>query len=422
MKILKLVVEGFRSLRHLSWEPSDLNVLIGPNASGKSNILRAIELLAVSAKGQLGKHIQKAGGMEPLVWDGKAEEIEMSVKTSPIEKDRSIERDSLTYELNLKRIGGTSSYRVEKELLGNYYKVEKKESRDPFKMIHRLRQQAKVFDEQERALTAPEESVPEEESLLSLAAGPFTQNHLIPPVQAYLSSWAVYHDVHVNQDASIRQAVIAKHEKRVEPDGQNLVSVMHTLYTTDREFKKDINLAMKAAFGDDFEELLFPPAADQRIQLRVRWKSLEREQTAADLSDGTLRFLFLLTVLASPSPATLVAIDEPETGLHPAMLPIVAEYAADAARRTQVILTTHSPQLLDAFKDMRPTTTVVKWHEGETILEKLDGAKLDRWLKEYTLGILFRSGELEGGLEDIPAHAKVAESKMTYGNVMENRP
>jgi predicted ATPase len=257
---------------------------------------------------------------------------------------------------------------------------------------------------------------------LSLAAGPFTQNHLIPPVQAYLASWAVYHDLHVNQDAAIRQAVIAKHEKRVDPDGQNLICVMHTLYTTDREFKKDINLAMKAAFGDDFEELVFPPAADQRIQLRVRWKSLKREQTAADLSDGTLRFLFLLTVLASPSPATLVAIDEPETGLHPAMLPIVAEYAADAARRTQVILTTHSPQLLDAFKDVQPTTTVVKWCDGETVLEKLDGKRLDRWLEEYTLGSLFRSGELESGLEDIPAIAKVAESKVSYGNKAEGRP
>lgn len=422
MKILRLTVAGFRSLRNIAWEPGDLNVLIGPNASGKSNLLRAIELLAVSAKGQLGKHVQKAGGMDPLVWDGQAEAIELSVKTSPVEKNRIVERDSLTYELSLGRIGGTSSYRVEKELLGNYYKVEKGERSDPFKMIHRTRQQAKVFDEQERALMAPEESVPEEESLLSLAAGPFTQNHLIPPMQVYLSSWAIYHDLHVNQDAPVRQAVVAKHEKRVDPDGQNLISVMHTLYTTDREFKKDINLAMKAAFGDDFEELVFPPAADQRIQMRVRWKSLKREQTAADLSDGTLRFLFLLTVLASPSPATLVAIDEPETGLHPAMLPIVAEYAADAARRTQVILTTHSPQLLDAFKDVQPTTTVVKWRDGETVLEKLEGAKLERWLAEYTLGSLFKSGELESGLEDIPATAKVAESKVSYGGKEEGRP
>ena len=93
---------------------------------------------------------------------------------------------------------------------------------------------------------------------------------------------------------------MTRHEKRVQPDGQNLISVLHTLYTGDREFKKEINAAMNAAFGHDFEELVFAPASDQRIQLRVRWKSLNREQSAADLSDGTLRFLFLLTVLSSP--------------------------------------------------------------------------------------------------------------------------
>lgn len=229
MKMLKFVAKGFRSLKNVTWEPGDLNVLIGANAAGKSNLLRAIELMAVSAKGQLGKHVQKAGGIEPLIWDGQAEAIDLCVKISPQDKNRNIERDSLTYELNMSRIGGTSSFRIEKEVLGNYYKVEKGESQEPFKMIHRTRQQAKVFDEQQRALTAPEESVPEEESLLSLAAGPFTQNHLIPPVQAYLASWSVYHDLHVNQDAAIRQSVVAKHEKRVDPDGQNLISVLHTL-------------------------------------------------------------------------------------------------------------------------------------------------------------------------------------------------
>ena len=157
---------------------------------------------------------------------------------------------------------------------------------------------------------------------------------------------------------------------------------------------------MHAAFGNDYDELVFPPASDQRIQLRVRWKSLRREQTAADLSDGTLRFLFLLTVLTSPSPAPVIAIDEPETGLHPSMLPIVAEYAVGAAERAQVILTTHSPQFLDAFEDTLPTTTVVRWVNGETVLKTLKGEKLERWLNEYSLGTLYRSGELEDMAED----------------------
>jgi len=78
------------------------------------------------------------------------------------------------------------------------------------------------------------------------------------------------------------------------------------------------------------------------------------------------------------------------------MLPIIAEHAADAARRTQVIFTTHSPQLLDAFTSTPPTTTVAKWEDGETKLSVIDGEELARWLPEYSLGALFRSGELEG--------------------------
>ena len=181
----------------------------------------------------------------------------------------------------------------------------------------------------------------------------------------------------------------------MDADGQNLIHVLHTLYNTDRKFEDDINTAMRAAFSDDFDKLVFPPDADQRIQLRLRWKSLKREVSAIDISDGTLRFLFLLAVLASPTPAPLIAIDEPETGLHPSMLPIIAEYAVEASSRAQVILTTHSAQLLDAFTETRPTTTVAKWENGETKLTQLSGEALDYWLDEYSLGTLFTSGQLE---------------------------
>lgn len=400
MKILNLGIRGYRSLKNISWEPGNLNVLIGPNGSGKSNLLRMLELISISAQGKLGKHIQRAGGMEPLVWDGVAENIEFTVTMSPLKMVGSAEDYVHTYHLVIERIGKGSAYRIKHEWLGNRYWMVKGESDEPFKIIERDVLRAVVFDEKQRGLVAPEESVQEEESVLSFAAGPFTQNQRIPPYQAFLADWAIYHDLQVHRDAPIRQPVIARHETRVEPDGQNLISVLHTLYTSDREFKQDINLAMRAAFGDDFEELVFPPAADQRIQLRVRWKSLSREQSAADLSDGTLRFLFLLTVLASPNPAPLIAIDEPETGLHPSMLPIIAEYAVDASTRTQVILTTHSPQLLDAFQEVMPETTVVKWVDGETVLQDVNGKNLERWLKEYSLGALFRSGELENGFTE----------------------
>jgi len=391
MKIKQLDIEGFRSLRKVSWLPGDLNVIIGPNGTGKSNLLRFMELISVSAQGRLGKYIQFLGGMDPIVWDGVATSIKFSMDTTTEVGDFGPEH----YELELARLGWGSSYKVEKELLTNSYKLRKGIEKKPFKFLERFAKTAVIFDEKERTFTTPEEFVSEEESLLSIASGPFINNHFIPPFQKGLASIAIYHDLHTNKDASIRQPAIAHMEKRVDPDGQNLISVMHTLYTGDRNFKNDINFAMQAAFGDDFEELVFPPASDQRIQLRIRWKSLKREQSAADLSDGTLRFLFLLTVLASPSPAPIIAIDEPETGLHPSMLPLVAEYAVDASTRSQVILTTHSPQFLDAFMETRPTTTVAKWKQGETTLKTLSGEELDYWLEEYSLGALFKSGELE---------------------------
>ena len=396
MKILNLDVEGFRSLKSISnWRPKNLNVLIGPNGSGKSNLLRALELLAAAAKGGLAKLVQSCGGIEPLIWDGEGSTIRFKVKCSPADSNRNENEDAFTYELQIERVGKSGEFRIGYEMLGNYRKVDQGINSTPFKFLERQGLRAKIFDEQQHGLAAPEENVPVLETLLSLAADPFTQNRLLPPFRAQMSAWSVYHDFHTNRDAAVRLPAVTRHEKRVQPDGQNLIPVLHTLYTSDREFKREINAAMRAAFGDDFEELVFAPASDQRIQLRVRWKSLDREQSAADLSDGTLRFLFLLTVLSSPDPAPLIAIDEPETGLHPSMLPIVAEYAADAAKRAQVILTTHSPQFLDAFGKNIPTTTVVKWDEGKTDLKMISGEELENWLKEYSLGELHKSGELE---------------------------
>ncbi len=334
--------------------------------------------------------------MEPLVWDGQAKQIRVRAKMSPIDADRDADRDALTYDVTLGRLGGSSAYRITNEVLGNFYKVETGEQEQPFKLLERDPQHAVIFSMEEQRFEAPPDSVPEEEPLLSLAAGPFTANRFVAEFQEQLECWSIHQGFHTHREATIRSSQVTRADTRVSPDGQNLISVLHSLYTSSRDFKDEINTAMRAAFGDDFEELVFPPAADQRIQLRIRWSSLQREQSAADLSDGTLRFLFLLAVLANPSPPPLIAIDEPEVGLHPSMLPIVAEYAREASNRTQVILATHSPELLDAFGEEAPTTTVVEWKNGETVLRVLSGDRLTYWLEKYSLGELYRSGELEG--------------------------
>ena len=382
MRIAQLDIKGFRSLKDVTWMPGDLNILIGANGTGKSNLLRFLEIISISAKGELGDHIQSLGGLSAILWDGSARDISWTLN---YESDIST---ADRYEVTL--IRGGWSYQIAAELLSENLGGE-----EPFLLIERKGGKAKISaDGIEEPHELNSELIDEEETLLSTAS-PFDILSDAPWLKSKLSPIAVYHDVRVDRDAAIRSPAVTRFEQRIEPDGQNLISVLHTLYTGNREFERSVDQAMRAAFGDDYEKLVFPPAADQRIQLRVRWKSLKREQSAADLSDGTLRFLFLITALATPDPPPVIAIDEPEVGLHPSMLPIIAEYAADAALRAQVVLTTHSPQLLDAFTETKPTTTVMKWQDGQTILQNLDGDDLDYWLKEYTLGALFKSGELE---------------------------
>jgi predicted ATPase len=395
VRIIQLNIKGFRSLKNINWNPGNLNILIGPNGSGKSNLLRFLELIAISAKGGLGKYIQTQGGMNPILWDGKVSEIYFKLSSFPFDKELESKNDINNFELTLQQLGISSTYKITREILTNTLKDESGSDFEKLRLIERDSHRKRIFNEDKIALADIDETISEEETLLSIASGPFSLNRTIPKFQKYLSSWAIYHDIHVYQGAPIRQTTIAKMETQVESNGQNLISVLHTLYSNYREFEREINNAMRAAYGNDFDKLVFPPAADQRIQLRVRWKSLSREQSVADLSDGTLRFLFLLAVLANPEPPPLIAIDEPAIGLHPSMLPIVADYAIDASTRTQIIFTTHSPEFLNVFKNAKLTPTVSAWENGETVLKILEEQNLKYWLKEYSLGSLFLSGELE---------------------------
>ena len=124
MKIIELEVEGFRSLKSQTWRPGDLNVLIGPNASGKSNLLRALEMLSVASQGGLGRYVQQDGGMEPIVWDGQTDRVRLRAKMTPMAPYKDDVKDALTYQLTLARLGKSSAYRIDNEVLGNVHKVE----------------------------------------------------------------------------------------------------------------------------------------------------------------------------------------------------------------------------------------------------------------------------------------------------------
>ncbi len=393
MAIQELEVHGYRSFQEVTWRPGRLNLLVGPNGSGKSNLLRLLELISKVAKGRLAAALKESGGVVPLLWDHRATAFGWKLRIDPVDSGRDRIKDAITLEFELENLPRTSSYQIVLDSLGNWVKFKQGLEKDPYWIYQRDARRAMVYDQQARNLVKFEEFDPNESLLAQI--WPTRTNPIPTRTRWFLNDWRIYHDIHVERGSDMRSPATTQFAKLVEPDGSNLVSVLHTLYTSDREFKRQIDEGMRAGFGDQFEELVFQPAAAQQIQLAVQWRSSKAPHAGQDLSDGTLRFLFLLTVLASPEPATLIAIDEPEVGLHPSMLPIVAEYAAEAAERTQVIMTSHSPVFLDAFSRVPSEVTLLHWEDGRTQLYPLAPETLSKWLERYRLGELFTSGELE---------------------------
>ena len=117
---------------------------------------------------------------------------------------------------------------------------------------------------------------------------------------------------------------------------------------------------------------------------------------ATRLSDGTLRYLCLLAILCNPTPPPLICIEEPELGLHPDVLPTLAELLKEASERTQLIITTHSDILVDAMSDCPEAILVEEKTENGTTMTRLDADKLQPWLEKYRLGQLWKSGEIGG--------------------------
>lgn len=410
MAIQQIYVHGYRSFRDISWKPSNLNLLVGPNGSGKSNLLRLFEHIAETAKGRLANALKppQGGGIIPLLWDYQAPGLDWKIRIDPVDAGRDRDSDALSLEFRLDHIPKTSSYRIALDSLGNWCRYEKGLETSPLWIYRRDFNQAIVYHQEQSRLVRLED-MDANESLLSQISEP-TINPIPAHTKRFFEKWGVYHDVRVERGSPMRLPVTTQVARLVEPDGSNLVSVLHTYYTSDRDFKRQINEGMRAGFGDQFEELVFQPAAAQQIQLAIQWKSSRKPHMAPDLSDGTLRFLFLLTVLASPDPATLIAIDEPEVGLHPSMLPVIAEYAAEAASRTQVVITSHSPVFLDAFSTVGPKVTLFNWEDGESRLYPLCPEAMEKWLADYRLGEMFTSGDLDAlanpPVETIPNFAE----------------
>ncbi|MDZ4818515.1 MAG: AAA family ATPase [Planctomycetota bacterium] len=408
----QLNISGFRSLKEVEWKPAALNIVIGPNGSGKSNLIKAIELLSACARGTLSKFVNQEGGLWTLRWDGSDDPL-ISVGLD-IDPPISLAKEAafaiqLRTGVAIDRFRG--EYQVYEQLTGRFAVEVSEEAAMEGPQEWMGDEEVALFVRNDEGINILSIAVSDpdgmdshrNESMLATFTGGepsvdlSSQGNVFVAkgVSRYLRIARFYRQFQTRQGSTVRTSVVSRRELQVDEDGENVLQVLHTLYTEDRPFEQNVNDAMRAAFGDDFEELKFVPASDQRIQMRIRWKSLKHDRSAADMSDGTLRFLYLLAILGTPNPPPLIVIEEPEVGLHPSMLPIIAEFAQAASEKCQVIFTTHSIAFLDAFSDKNPQITVTQMEEGQTKVKVLDGVKLASWLNEYSLGSLYATGELE---------------------------
>jgi len=394
-RITRLEIEGYKSLKHVVWEPGKLNILIGPNGSGKSNLLRLLEMLAASAKGEQKDFINADGGMEAILWDRRAGEMSVELRSAfATDETGQTERSSTDF---------TYSIALELDKRWNRQVI----TRESLQAIDLNKESTTYIDRDRDSMTilladgAPRVQGHRDDLDTALHMSFYhREDERAHPsfrlFREFLSGPKCYIHPDVGLGSIIRDPTTVRYEADLLPDGRNLVNFLYTMRNESPLFRENLDQLLKAVFPD-MEEIQISPAADQYIQMRVRWKSLQSPQPAALLSDGILKFLFLASIFSNPDLPSLIAIDEPDVGFHPSVLHIIAEIASEASERTQVVLATHSPEFLNAIQDVNPdvSVSVMEWSEGETLLKNLSGEKLQYWLKEYRLGEMFRSGGLE---------------------------
>lgn len=215
-------------------------------------------------------------------------------------------------------------------------------------------------------------------------------------VQRLLQGMTFYPAIEVGPNSAIRQPTLLRPSARLSSDGSNLASVLYTIQQSHPAIWEEIGNTLRTAYPD-FHSITFPAeGGDGKVLLRWWERPYEKRGgfSANLLSDGTLRLLCLLAILLSPDPPPVVCIDEPELGLHPDWIKLVAELLQSAATRTQLVIATHSPHVVAKLSPEQ--VMVVEKEGGETRVSALPLDELQKWLKEYNLADLWLTGHLGG--------------------------
>jgi predicted ATPase len=397
--ISSVTIQGFKSYKSLKdFSLRPLNVLIGPNRSGKTNFLDFWDLLSQAGKQQLPNAISKRGGIGSVIsWNRDASlKFELDFEAhGPFAPENGIRysvdlvKQQLTYSIanerlaqNPKKTGLQNSRLIISSGTGIIYKHAAGKNE---------RQEIRLDSTTDLAITQIRD------------AASYTT---LDKLRRYLANITVHRPFNTDDNSPIRNAQpIGVREAEVPPTrlsrgGENLTNVLYFMHNEPKyqDYYEEYLATLRRGFPS-FEQLIFPADVGQGKTI-MAWKDRympKRAITANLLSDGTLCFMCLLAALYDPEPPSILCIDEPEVSLHPQLIRLLASVLEEASDRMQIIVATHSPDLISALQNA-DDVVVAEAEDGWSTLKRLSQKDLQHWLQEYSLGELWESGEIGGRL------------------------
>lgn len=379
-RISKIKVKGLRRLHDIDLPVNPLMVLIGANGVGKTSLLDAFSLLSASASGNLNGILSKYGGIVNLLTRGKSEELSLLVEmTDPGYKP-------IGYEIHL--IPQGINYSITKEILFQYRGDPSK----PFKHIDSSYNNIQYFEKEKGQFVRPNWEYNPFETSLSQVPKMFLQPE---ELRRILATATQYHVLDVGPRAPVKLPQQMKPAMLPGPDGEDLVPYLYYLKEGEHRNRFDAIIdTLRSAFPD-FEELNFPPVAAGMLSMTWKDKKFNKPMYINELSEGMLRFLWLVSLLQSPDLSNVTMIDEPEVSLHPELLGLLADLMREASKRTQLIVATHSDRFIRFLKPKEVVVMNIS-EDGVATAECADQLDLEQWLDEYSLDEVWRMGRMGG--------------------------
>jgi predicted ATPase len=349
--IEEIEIEGYRSVRSVRMRMRPVLVVVGENGTGKTNLYRALQLFQAAAGGGLARAIAEDGGMESVLWAGTR-------KRGPVRLRIAAKMEDFHYELVLGLPVSTAGASAIEPSAFNMDPVVKQERvlLDGAVIVDRKGQSVTLRDVDGRPVTHPFD-LWTSESVLSRLSEPQRYPALSALRDRFLS-WRFYHAFRTDPDSPIRRPLVPVRTPALAPDGRDLASALQTI--------QEVGDAsgLQAAIGRAF------PGSALELggrEIKMRTPGLLRPLEAHELSDGTLRYLCLVGALLSPRMPPLLALNEPETSLHPDLLEPLAELIAGLPREKHVWVTTHAKELAEGVARRTGTAPVRLTREkGET--------------------------------------------------------